>query len=161
MLELGARPDRPHQAGRGVRVGPEQQVPNLVRHREAEQHRGIGTGLRGQPLHPVDIHRRQAALANAGIHQGVPEPQLAARRRRSRLAHEADREHPTAGRRVARSCMGCGRVVAAGQPGDIDAGGGQDPGRRTQSNRLFRRRHHPGVVHAHLEARGRDAVFES
>ena len=51
--------------------------------------------------------------------------------------------------------MGCGRVVAAWQPGDIDAGGGQDPGRRTQSNRLFRRRHHPGVVHAHLHARTR------
>jgi len=36
-------------------------------------------------------------------------------------------------------------------PGRVDAGGGQDPGRRTQSNRLIRRRHRPGVVHAHLD----------
>ena len=53
-------------------------------------------------------------------------------------------------RDIALRWMPACRVVAALEPGDVDAGGGQDPGRRTQSNRLIRRRHHPGVVHAHL-----------
>jgi len=159
VLELRARPDGSHQAVRGVRVGPEQQVPHFVRHREAEQHRRVGASLRGQPLHAIDEHRRQPALVNRRVHQGVPELQLTARRRRSRQAHEPNGQLRGPGRRVARGRMRRGRVVAAPQPRDIDAGGGQDPGRRTQSNRLIRRRHHPGVVHAHLQARVRDDRF--
>ena len=133
-------------------------MADLVRGREAEHHRGVGVRLRGYPVHAIDVHRRQAARADTRVHERVPELQLAARRR-ARQTHEADRELRGPGRRLARDRMGPGRVVAACQPGDVDAGGGQDPGRCTQSNRLFRRRHHPGVVHAHLEARGRDALF--
>jgi hypothetical protein len=154
VLELGARPDGAHQSVAGVRVGPEQEMPDLVRGREADHHRGVGARLRGHRVHAIDIHRRQTARANTRIHQGVPELQLAVRRR-ARQAHEADRELCGPGRRLACDRMSPGRVVAARQPGDVDAGGGQDPGRRTQSNRLFRRRHHPGVVHAHLHARTR------
>lgn len=78
MLELGARPDGAHQAVGGVRVGAEEQVPYLVRRREAKQHGGVRTRLRGEPVHAIDVQRRQTARADTRIHQGVPELQLAA-----------------------------------------------------------------------------------
>jgi len=138
-----------------VRIRPEQQVPDLVRHGEAEQNHRVGACLRGQPLDPIDVHRCQPALAPTGVHQGVPELQLSARRRRSCQAYEANRQFRRPERYIAPAGMRRGRVVAARPPEDLDAGGGQDPGRRTQSNRLTRRRHHPCVVDAHLDARPR------
>jgi hypothetical protein len=78
VLELGPRPDGAHQSVAGVRVGPEQEMPDFVRGRKAEHHRGLGARLRGHPVHAIDVHRRQTARANTCIHQGVPELQPAA-----------------------------------------------------------------------------------
>jgi len=109
--------------------------------------------LRDHPLDAIDVDGRKRAAPGRHVEQRVAERQLSPSRRRSPKTDQAHGElvagQPRrAGFRVRRSI-----AVPTYQPGNVDAGSGQDPGRCTQSNRLFRRRHDGGVVHAHLDAR--------
>lgn len=130
----------------------------FMRDRESKQRRAVRGRQTSEPLDAIHVDRRQRPLVDPCVYQGVSELQLPMLRRRSRQADEPDGEFCSAERCVARR----GRAVSSTrQPRDIDAGGGQDPGRRTQSNRLIRRRHHPVVVHAHGKAGKSDVVFLS
>ena len=123
-------------------------MPYFVRHREAKQRRRIGPGLVRQPLHPVDEHRCERAFAGLGVDERISELQHPVRVRLRRQPRKADRDRRAHQRRLT-SRGGC--VRPAQLPGSIDAGGGQDPGRGTQSNRLIRRRHLRHVVDAHCQ----------
>jgi hypothetical protein len=125
-------------------VGAEKQMTYFVRDRKSKQRRRIGSGLSCQPLHAIDEHRRQFAFAGLRVDQGVSELKQPVPARLTGQSCEADRH------------LGCGqwRFASSGRaarpaehPGSIDAGGSQDPGRRTQSDRLIYRRHHRHVVH--------------
>jgi len=131
-------------------------MTNFVRHGKAEHRRAVGACLCRQPFDTVHEDRRQLSLAGARVYQGVSELKLPRSRRRARKPDKSNGEF----RRLERRATGRRGVHTAVHPGDVDAGGGQDPGRCTQSNRLIRRRHHPGVVHAHLDMmRKRRSVF--
>ena len=125
----------------------------FMRDRESAYHRRIGAGLRREPVHTVDVHRRELPLGDPGIDKGITELKLSTSRRDTRQADQAKGQLRGSQRDFAHPRIGCRCILSAQQPCHVDAGGGQDPGRRTQSNRLIRRRHHPMVVHAHLEAR--------
>lgn len=131
-------------------------MPYLVRDREAKQGRAVRALVPRQPLHTVDEDRCQLALVRLRVYQGVSELEVSLRRWGGRKPREPHGKVCGAQRRVADRCH---RLIAAGQPCHIDAGGGQDPGRRTQSNRLIRRRHHSEVVHAHGQARTGNVRF--
>ena len=123
----------------------------FVREREAEHRRRVGACLPREPFHAIHEDRRQLSLVRAGVYQGVSELKLSAGGGSPRQPHESNREFLRLERRVTGGAPAAcpeGRR-GAGRPCRVDAGGGQDPGRCTQSNRLIRRRHHPGVVHAH------------
>ena len=131
----------------------EKKMTYFMRDRESGYHRGIGAGLRREPVHAVDVHRRELPLGDPGIDKGITELKLSTSRRDTRQADQAKGQLRGFQRDFAHLRIGWGCTLSAHQPCHVDAGGGQDPGRRTQSNRLIRRRHHPTVVHAHLDAR--------
>ena len=136
-------------------VGAEQQMPDFVRGGKPEHGRCIRAGLRRQPMHAVHVDRRKLSFADRGVDERVAQLQLPVSRRDSGQADEAHRQLRAAKRRVTRFGIHHGFINSAEKPRHVDAGGGQDPGRRTQSNRLIRRRHDSVVVHAHLDARPR------
>ena len=125
----------------------------LMRDRESGYHHRIGAGLRREPVHAVDVHRRERPRGDPGIDKGITELKLSTSRRDTWQADQAKGQLRESQRAFAHLRIGWGGTLSAHQPCHVDAGGGQDPGRRTQSNRLIRRRHHPMVVHAHPDAR--------
>ena len=137
-----------------MRVGAEEQVTYFMRDGKAEHHRRVGARLPGQPFHAIHENRRQLSLVRAGVYQGVSELKLSLGGRSCRQPDQSNGEFPSLERGVAGPAFAALRLrrgrLSTPQPCNVDAGGGQDPGRCTQSNRLIRRRHHPGVVHAHL-----------
>jgi hypothetical protein len=120
-------------------------MPYLVRDRESQHVRGVRPCLPSQPLDPINEHRRQRALARLGVDQGVSKLKRPVRSRFRRESHEPHGHLERCQRRVTTR----GPPGRAEHPGRIDAGGSQNPGRRTQSDRLVRRRHHRHVVHTH------------
>jgi len=130
----------------------------LMRGRESGDYRRIGAGLRREPVHAVDVHCRELPLGDPRIDKGITELKLSTGRRDTRQADQAKGQLRGSQRALAHLRIGWGCILSAHQPGHVDAGGGHDPGRRTQSNRLIRRRHHPTVVHAHLDARSAFAL---
>jgi len=121
-------------------------MPYFVRDGESKHRGGIGPGLIGQPLHPIDEHRCERAGARLGVDEGVSELKHPVSIRLRRQARKADRDLRARQWRL----TACGRCVRrAHHPGSLDTGSGQDPGRRTQSNRLIRCRHLRHVVDAH------------
>ena len=145
-------------------VGAEEQMTYFVRDRKSKQRRGIGSGLFCQPLHAIDEHGRQLALAGLSVDEGVSELKQPVCARLCRKSREADRHLGWGQWRFASS----GRAARpAEHPGSIDAGGSQDPGRRTQSNRLICRRHHRHVVHtrrqlgSNLRSAFRSGVYDT
>ena len=136
-------------------------MPDFVRGGKPEHRRCIRAGLCRQPMHAVHVDCCKLSFADRRIDERVAQLKLPAGRRDSGQADEPHRELRAAKRRVTRFWIHPGFINSAEQPGHVDAGGGQDPGRRTQSNRLIRRRHDSVVVHAHLDARPRNDDFLS
>ena len=147
-------------------------MPDFVRDGESEEYRRVRAGLCRQPMHAIDVNGRELPFAGGCIHERVSELKPATRGGRPGQADQSNRQFRPDNRRFARPRTalpaeararrrGLRRIVSAVQPHHVDTGGGQDPGRRTQSNRLIRRRHRPGVVHAHRDARPRSLEFTS
>jgi hypothetical protein len=69
VLDFGARPERPHQAGPRVRVRAEKQMADFVRHRQANQRCALRAGFVRQPLHAIHVHRCQLAVVYVRVDQ--------------------------------------------------------------------------------------------
>ena len=78
MLQLVARPDRAHDAVRGMRVGAEEQMADFVRDRETEHDDSVRPRLPGEPFDPVDVDGRELAVVRGRIDQRIPQLQLPA-----------------------------------------------------------------------------------
>jgi len=72
-----------------MRRAPHQQVPDLVGHRPSEQDPQVPVGPLCEPLHPIDVHRREHAGARRGIDQRGAERLVVGARRVPRRAHQA------------------------------------------------------------------------
>ena len=156
MLDFGARPERPHQAGPRVRVGAEKQMADFVRHRQPNQRRAVGACFARQPLHAIHVDRRQCAVVRMRVHQGISELQLTVSGQRR---GQADEPYRQLGWRQWLVACGANNLADARQPFDIDAGGGQHAGCCTQSSGLVYRRHFRGVIETYAEEGAAVAVF--
>jgi hypothetical protein len=140
-----------------VLVGAEQQMADLVRHCQPCQRRAVGAGFAGEPLHAIDVHRRQLAVVLARVDQRVSKLQLSASGQRCRQSNEA---HCQLGRRERLFAGSACIRIPARHPFDVDAGGGQHAGCRTQSSPLALRRHFRGVIESHPHQGASPAVFD-
>jgi hypothetical protein len=85
-------------------------MTQFMRDRESKQRRAVRARLAGEPLHAIDVDRRQAPLVRTRVYQGVSELKLPVRRRRRRQPNEPDGEL----RRVERPVAKGHGLVSAG-----------------------------------------------